>query len=152
MNILRMHFPKLTVANFSTAMVTSLLITSATFLPLIAHLGYFVDAAPVVQGVPTPQGYAPPPVNSKLYPDPQPCLGNCSLVHDPSILYEDGIYWRFTTSGNIAVLTARFLEGPWTYRGALLHNGTSIHLRDDQDIWVHGAVLPSQNHTITDIQ
>jgi arabinan endo-1,5-alpha-L-arabinosidase len=52
-------------------------------------------------------------------------------------MYEGETYWRFTTSGNIAVATAPFLEGPWTYRGALLHNGTSINLHANQDIWVH---------------
>ncbi|KAH7084519.1 glycosyl hydrolase [Paraphoma chrysanthemicola] len=61
--------------------------------------------------------------------------GNCSRIHDPSILYENGTYWRFATSGNIGIANSPFLQGPWTYRGALLHKGTSIHLRKDQDIW-----------------
>lgn len=139
------------VARFSTAMFTSILITSATFLPIIAHLGYFAQAAPVLQAAPTPQGHAPPPIATGFYPAPQPCHGNCSWVHDPSIVYENETYWRFTTSGNIAVHTARFLEGPWTYRGALLHNGTRIYIRDDQDIWVLRAVLPSPGETFTNI-
>jgi arabinan endo-1,5-alpha-L-arabinosidase len=69
------------------------------------------------------------------YPNPEPCHGNCSWIHDPSIFYDDGTYWRFSTSGNIAMATASSLEGPWEYRGALLHNGTKIHVADDQDIW-----------------
>jgi arabinan endo-1,5-alpha-L-arabinosidase len=125
-----------TIARFLTAMFTSLIITSATLLPIIAHFEHFGHAAPVAQAAPVPQAYSPPPTISEGYPDPQPCHGNCSWVHDPSIIYEDGTYWRFTTSGNIAIATAPNLEGPWTYQGPLLHNGTSIRIRDDQDIWV----------------
>ncbi|KAJ4364526.1 hypothetical protein N0V83_009121 [Neocucurbitaria cava] len=51
------------------------------------------------------------------------------------IIYEDGVYWRFTTSGNVSIATAPSLSGPWQYRGALLPQGTKIFLRDDQDIW-----------------
>jgi arabinan endo-1,5-alpha-L-arabinosidase len=137
-----------TIARVSTAMFTSLLITSAALLPIIAHFGLFAHshAAPVAQAAPVPQDYSPPPPSPGLYPDPRPCHGNCSWVHDPSIIFEDGTYWRFTTSGNIGISTAPFLEGPWTYRGAVLQNGTSIHLRDDQDIWVrfcsHMEVCP----------
>jgi arabinan endo-1,5-alpha-L-arabinosidase len=130
-----------TIARFSTAMLTSLLITSATLLPILAHFDQFSHAAPVAQAAPAPQAYSPPPLISEQYPDPQPCHGNCTWVHDPSIIFDDGMYWRFTTSGNIAVATAPFLEGPWTYRGALLHNGTSIRLRDDQDVWVYLFIL-----------
>jgi arabinan endo-1,5-alpha-L-arabinosidase len=125
-----------TVARFSTAMFTSLLITSATFLPIITHFGLLGHAAPVAQAAPMPQGYSPPPLSPGEYPDPRPCHGNCSWIHDPSIIFENGVYWRFTTSDNIAVATAPILEGPWTYKGAVLQNGTSIHIRDDQDIWV----------------
>jgi arabinan endo-1,5-alpha-L-arabinosidase len=71
-----------------------------------------------------------------FYPLPEPCHGNCSWIHDPSIWYEDGTYWRFSTSGNIAIATAPSLGGPWRYEGALLHNGTSIFVSDGQDIWV----------------
>ena len=69
------------------------------------------------------------------YPNPEPCEGNCSWIHDPSIFYEDGKYWRFSTSGNIAVATAQSFEGPWEYEGALLSSGTSINVSDSQDIW-----------------
>jgi hypothetical protein len=69
------------------------------------------------------------------YPDPEPCQGNCSWIHDPSIYYEDGTYWRFSTSGNIAVATAPSFGGPWEYQGALLSNGTRIDVSENQDIW-----------------
>ncbi|KAI8941804.1 hypothetical protein NX059_003005 [Plenodomus lindquistii] len=45
---------------------------------------------------------------------------------DPSVVYENGTYWRFSTAGNIAIASAPALEGPWEYRGALLDNGTEI--------------------------
>jgi arabinan endo-1,5-alpha-L-arabinosidase len=125
-----------TIARFSTAMLTSLLLTGATLLPIIAHFDHFGHAAPAAQAAPVPQAYSPPPTTSEQYPDPQPCHGNCSWVHDPSLIYGNDTYWRFTTSGNIAVATAPSLEGPWTYQGPLLYNGTSIRIRDDQDIWV----------------
>lgn len=124
-------FQTSTIARFSIAVIISSLITSATFLPLVFHLA---PSVPVVRA--RPQAAVVPPSVLGIYPDPEPCHGNCSWVHDPSIVYDDHKYWRFTTSGNIAISTSRFLQGPWTYQGALLHNGTSIHLRDDQDIWV----------------
>jgi arabinan endo-1,5-alpha-L-arabinosidase len=126
-----------TGAQFSIFRFTYTFTVCAYFFIFISHLAPLSHAVPVAQAAPSPQAISPPPTISEIYPDPQPCHGNCSWVHDPSILYENGTYWRFTTSGNIAVSTAPFLEGPWTYRGALLHNGTSIHIRDDQDIWVH---------------
>jgi arabinan endo-1,5-alpha-L-arabinosidase len=76
------------------------------------------------------------PIFDTSYPDPEPCLGNCSGIHDPNIVVEDGTYYRFSTSGNIAVATAPELIGPWDYEGALLHNGTSIEVDPKQDIWV----------------
>ncbi|KAH3971784.1 arabinan endo-1,5-alpha-L-arabinosidase [Parastagonospora nodorum] len=129
-------FQSSTVARFSIAIVISSLITSATFSPLVFHL---TRSVPVVRARPQAAVVLPPSI-SGIYPDPEPCRGNCSWVHDPSIVYDDNKYWRFTTSGNIAISTSRFLQGPWKYQGALLHNGTSIHLRDDQDIWAPSIV------------
>lgn len=134
------------MARCASAIIVSLLVTSATFLPLLLQGAQGspvpVPAAqplpqpqPQPQPFPSPQAHGRPPV-SGYYPEPEPCHGNCSWIHDPSILYEDGLYWRFSTSGNIAVATAPSLSGPWEYRGALLHNGTKIFLREDQDIWV----------------
>jgi arabinan endo-1,5-alpha-L-arabinosidase len=131
-----------TIVRSLTAGFVSLLVANATFLPLIARFGQAAptaQATPIAYAVPVPQALSPPPAISELYQDPEPCHGNCSWTHDPSIVYKDDVYWRFATSGNIAVSTARFLRGPWTYQGALLQNGTSIHLRDDQDIWVRSA-------------
>lgn len=122
-----------TIARFTTAMLTSLLITTTTLLPLLATLS---QATPINRAAPVPQADAPP--SDYSYPDPQPCLGNCSGIHDPNIVYDsdNGVYWRFTTSNNISIANSDSLEGPWTYQGPLLDNGTSIHVADDQDIWV----------------
>jgi len=108
----------------------STLITLATFLPLFFRFGL---TSPVPQG---DTNYWPSP-----YPDPSPCTGNCSHIHDPSLFYEDGTYWRFSTSGNIAVATAPSLKGPWTYKGPLLNEGTKIQVAPDQDIWVKISTL-----------
>ncbi|CAN9366158.1 unnamed protein product [Alternaria alternata] len=127
---------------FTTALLTAILITSATFLPLLAHEAA-ANAIPAPRPLPhagpgpqpNPDPQAGSPTVDGLYPDPEPCRGNCTWIHDPSILYEDGKYWRFSTSGNIAIATASSLEGPWRYEGALLHNGTSIMVHPEQDIW-----------------
>jgi arabinan endo-1,5-alpha-L-arabinosidase len=132
-------------ARFTTALLTALLITSATFLPFLSQ-GAVANPVPVPQPQPhaepgpkpdpNPNPQAGSPTADGLYPDPEPCRGNCSWIHDPSVLYENDVYWRFSTSGNIAIATAPSLEGPWRYEGALLHNGTSILVHPDQDIWV----------------
>ncbi|KAF1976680.1 Arabinanase/levansucrase/invertase [Bimuria novae-zelandiae CBS 107.79] len=73
---------------------------------------------------------------NQLYLDPEPCLGNCSWIHDPSIYVQNGTYYRFSTSGNIAIVTAESLNGPWTYRGSLLEERTRIKVDEArQDIW-----------------
>ncbi|KAI4666940.1 uncharacterized protein J4E88_010361 [Alternaria novae-zelandiae] len=113
-------------ARFTTALLTALLITSATFIP------FFTQGA-VANPVPDPQ--AGSPTTDGYYPDPEPCRGNCSWIHDPSVIYENNKYWRFSTSGNIAIASAPSLGGPWEYEGALLQNGTSIQVHPDQDIW-----------------
>ena len=124
---------------FVTALLTALVVTSATFLPFLIN---DTAASPVPGARPVPDPQAGPPLVDGFYPQPEPCSGNCSWIHDPSILYEDGTYWRFSTSGNIAIATAPSLGGPWRYRGALLHNGTSIFVTDEQDIWVRGLFSP----------
>ena len=103
----------------------SAFITITAFLPLLFGISF---TSPVFQG---DTNYYPSP-----YPDPSPCAGNCSHIHDPSIFYENGTYWRFSTSGNIAVATAPSLKGPWKYQGPLLSEGTKIRVTSDQDIWV----------------
>ncbi|KAF1949539.1 Arabinanase/levansucrase/invertase [Byssothecium circinans] len=75
------------------------------------------------------------------YPNPEPCKGNCSWIHDPSIVKKGGKYYRFSTSGNIAIATAPAIEGPWTYQGALLTNGTKIVVDAvRQDIWAPNVI------------
>ncbi|KAF1838927.1 endo-1,5-alpha-L-arabinosidase [Decorospora gaudefroyi] len=117
------------LAMFTTALLTALFITSATFLPFLIQ-----GAVAHPETRPAPQAYVVPPTDGQ-YPDPERCLGNCSWIHDPAIWYENGTYWRFSTSGNIAIATAPSIGGPWRYQGALLHNGTSIFVTDTQDIW-----------------
>jgi arabinan endo-1,5-alpha-L-arabinosidase len=112
---------------FLAAMGISTLATLATFLPLLFRFGLTA---------PLPEGDTTIYSSSSLYPDPNPCYGNNSGIHDPSIIYEDGTYWRFSTSGNIAVATAPSMKGPWKYQGPLLPQGTKIRVADDQDIWV----------------
>lgn len=73
---------------------------------------------------------------ASTYPPPETCDGNCTYIHDPSVVRRsDGTWFRFSTIGNIAVATAPTLTGPWTYKGALLPQGSSIMLREDQELW-----------------
>jgi arabinan endo-1,5-alpha-L-arabinosidase len=129
------------IARFTTAMLVSLLVTSATFSPLLMQS---VASSPLPQELaqpqalplpqPGPQTHSQPP--STEYPDPEPCHGVCNNILDPSIFYEEGMYWRFSTSDNISVATAPSLEGPWKFQGSLLPQGTSIFVRPDQHVWV----------------
>ncbi|CAO2655316.1 Nn.00g103800.m01.CDS01 [Neocucurbitaria sp. VM-36] len=76
------------------------------------------------------------------YPPPEPCTGNCTFIHDPSVVRRsDGTWFRFSTIGNIAIATAPALTGPWTYQGAMLPEGSSIQLRDDQELWAPDVFL-----------
>ncbi|KAF1850525.1 glycoside hydrolase family 43 protein [Cucurbitaria berberidis CBS 394.84] len=120
------------IARFTSAMLISLAITSATFLPFL--LQGALASPPQPHPKPDPQAHDQAPI-SGYYPEPEPCHGDCTGIHDPSMFYEDGVYWRFSTSGNISVASALSLSGPWHYRGALLSDGTSIFIREDQDIW-----------------
>lgn len=87
---------------------------------------------------------ASPVLQRRDFPNPEPCQGNCSWIHDPNIYVQGNTYYRFSTSGNIAIATASSLNGPWTYRGALLQNGTKIVVDPQrQDIWVRDANVPN---------
>ncbi|KAK3329953.1 glycoside hydrolase family 43 protein [Apodospora peruviana] len=68
---------------------------------------------------------------------PEACTGTCTNSHDPSIIRRasDGLYFRFSTGGKIAIHTAPDLTGPWTYKGAAVPRGSSINLRGNQDLW-----------------
>jgi arabinan endo-1,5-alpha-L-arabinosidase len=70
------------------------------------------------------------------YPDPLSCSGTCTNTHDPSLQRDvDGTYYRFSTNGRIAVHTAPSIQGPWTYQGPALPNGSSISLPGASDLW-----------------
>lgn len=149
------------LARFFTALLSALFITSASFVPFIIIKNAIASPlstpspAPYArpESSPLPNAQAGSPLPGGLYPDPEPCRGNCSWVHDPSIWYEDGTYWRFSTSGNIAIATAPSLGGPWRYEGSLLHDGTNVFVSDGQDIWVSAIdsdlVYPGTSLTTT---
>ncbi|KAF2468689.1 endo-1,5-alpha-L-arabinosidase [Lindgomyces ingoldianus] len=76
------------------------------------------------------------PREAASWPDPEPCTGNCSYIHDPSVLRrKDGTWFRFSTLGNIAIATAPALTGPWTYQGAMLPSGSKINVVKNQQLW-----------------
>ncbi|KAI1371400.1 glycoside hydrolase family 43 protein [Hypoxylon crocopeplum] len=76
------------------------------------------------------------------YANPGACSGTCVNTHDPSIIRRsDGIYFRFSTGGKIAVHTAPDITGPWTYKGAALPSGSSIDLGGNQDLWAPEVAL-----------
>ncbi|KAF2635291.1 glycoside hydrolase family 43 protein [Massarina eburnea CBS 473.64] len=73
---------------------------------------------------------------AELWPNPEPCLGNCTYIHDPSVIQRsDGTWFRISTNGNIAIATAPALVGPWEYKGAMLPQGSKIDVVNEQEIW-----------------
>ncbi|KIW60517.1 hypothetical protein PV05_00729 [Exophiala xenobiotica] len=80
--------------------------------------------------------------NTSTWPDPEPCSGNCSAIHDPSVVRRaDGTWFRFSTNGNIAIASAPNLTGPWEYQGAMLPNGSEIQVIENQEIWAPDVFL-----------
>ncbi|KAI9734351.1 MAG: hypothetical protein M1834_002457 [Cirrosporium novae-zelandiae] len=76
------------------------------------------------------------------WPDPI-CTGNCSYIHDPSVLQDsDGTYYRFSTFAEIAIATASSLDGPWTYQGRALPQGSSIDLAGNTVLWAPDVFGP----------
>ncbi|KAF2188807.1 glycoside hydrolase family 43 protein [Zopfia rhizophila CBS 207.26] len=76
------------------------------------------------------------PRQAASWPEPEPCTGNCTYIHDPSVIRRaDGTWYRFSTLGNIAIATAPALTGPWTYKGAMLPGGSKINVVKNQEIW-----------------
>jgi arabinan endo-1,5-alpha-L-arabinosidase len=70
------------------------------------------------------------------YTNPLSCSGTCTNCHDPSLVRrDDGTYFRFSTGGKVAVHTAPSIQGPWTYKGAALPNGSQINKPGNQDLW-----------------
>ncbi|KAI4086337.1 MAG: hypothetical protein LQ339_009050 [Xanthoria mediterranea] len=75
-------------------------------------------------------------IRADAYSNPLPCNGICTNAHDPSLIRrDDGTYSRFSTGGKIAVHTAPSIQGPWTYNGAALPNGSIINKAGNQDLW-----------------
>ena len=84
------------------------------------------------------------PRQAPSFPNPEACNGNCSYIHDPSLVQaSDGTWFRFSTNGNIAIATAPDITGPWTYQGAMLPQGSSIQVDPNQQIWVSCSPWPS---------
>ena len=74
---------------------------------------------------------------SNRWPDPEPCMGNCSYIHDPSVIKRsDGTWFRFSTNGNIAIASAPNITGPWKYLDSMLPKGSVIQITKNQEIWV----------------
>lgn len=68
------------------------------------------------------------------YAAPGACSGVCN-IHDPAVVQRasDGLYFRFSTGGGMAIASASDLEGPWTDMGTVLPNGSTS---GDTDMWV----------------
>lgn len=83
------------------------------------------------------------PLVSAEYADPGACSGNC-YAHDPSLIRRsDGTYFRFNTGGGAQIYKADSLDGPWTYEGDALPEGSSIDLEGNTDLWVSVTTPPS---------
>ncbi|KAL1302206.1 hypothetical protein AAFC00_002634 [Neodothiora populina] len=83
------------------------------------------------------------------YPNPEPCNGNCSGVHDPTLIRRtsDGTWFRLSTNGNIAIASAPDITGPWTYDGAMLPDGSIIDLPiDNPGIWAPDVHLIEETY------
>ncbi|KAL8846347.1 MAG: hypothetical protein Q9221_008558 [Calogaya cf. arnoldii] len=75
-------------------------------------------------------------LTASAYSNPLPCSGICTNAHDPSLIRrDDGTYFRFSTGGKIAIHTAPSIQGPWTYKGAALPNGSKTSKAGNQDLW-----------------
>jgi arabinan endo-1,5-alpha-L-arabinosidase len=71
------------------------------------------------------------------YANPLSCSGVCTNAHDPAIIRrDDGTYFRFSTGGKIAIHSAPSIQGPWTYKGAVVPNGSKINKAGNNDLWV----------------
>ena len=71
------------------------------------------------------------------YANPLSCSGVCVNAHDPALIRrDDGTYFRFSTGGKIAIHSAPSIQGPWTYRGAAIPNGSRIDKPGRDDLWV----------------
>lgn len=70
------------------------------------------------------------------YANPMSCSGTCTNAHDPALIrHTDGTYFRFSTGGKIAIHSAPAITGPWTYKGAVVPNGSKIDKAGKNDLW-----------------
>ncbi|KAJ7315187.1 glycoside hydrolase family 43 protein [Mycena albidolilacea] len=64
-----------------------------------------------------------------MFPDPLPLKGPFFFVQDPSLVQrDDGKYFLFTTYDKVGIVTATYLNGPWTEVGSILPHNSSIQL------------------------
>ncbi|KAK2767498.1 hypothetical protein FQN54_003655 [Arachnomyces sp. PD_36] len=59
-----------------------------------------------------------------VYAAPGGCSGSCN-IHDPALIQResDGVYFRFSTGGGMAIASSSAIEGPWTDVGTVLAGG-----------------------------
>ncbi|KAF9735337.1 hypothetical protein PMIN06_000578 [Paraphaeosphaeria minitans] len=71
------------------------------------------------------------------YADPMACSGVCNNAHDPALIRRDsdGMYYRFSTGGKIAIHSAKTINGPWSYLHAAIPAGSKINLTGKDDLW-----------------
>ncbi|KAF1816585.1 endo-1,5-alpha-L-arabinosidase [Eremomyces bilateralis CBS 781.70] len=70
------------------------------------------------------------------YPNPGACTGVCGNSHDPAIIRrDDGMYFRFSTNGKVAIHTAPALTGPWVYKGSVVKDRSKINQAGNTDLW-----------------
>ena len=77
------------------------------------------------------------PAPHSSFADPEPCTGHGIGIHNPSVIKRpsDSKWFRSSASDNISIASAPNVTGPWIYQGAVLPNGTTIHVTNRQDIW-----------------
>ncbi|CZS88057.1 related to arabinan endo-1,5-alpha-L-arabinosidase A precursor [Rhynchosporium graminicola] len=82
------------------------------------------------------------PALIQAYSNPGSCSGAC-WAHDPAIIQRasDGQYYKFNTGGNIEIATATNLAGPWTLKGFVLSDGSSISSPGNKDCWAPDVSL-----------
>ena len=56
-------------------------------------------------------------------------------VHDPSIIYNDGYYYSFSTHDLVAIGRSRTLSGYWSRAGSVLSGASIIDLPGRNDTW-----------------
>lgn len=69
---------------------------------------------------------------------PGDCSGDC-WAHDPALIRRDsdGTFFRFTTGSEIGIYKGSdSIEGPWTYEGSVVPDGSMINKDGRTDLWV----------------